>query len=109
MMLDYDGFLSAARQAEPDGNLHRELGQLFAEPSGTLRVLVAMILQQRDQLVEALVKTHMVDEAAIRRAIGTQGQLSGIDTVLQSIFGAMRKPTDEPAEEVSTDQHRSAP
>lgn len=108
MMVDYESFLAAARQAEPGPRFWHELQSLYAEPGGTLRVLVHMFLQHRDVLVEALVKTHMVNEEAIRKAVGTQGQLSGIDLLLQEIFEAMRKP-NEPADEVSAEQRGAAP
>jgi hypothetical protein len=83
------------------------LNALYVE-NGTLQVLVLMILQQRAALMEAFAGRQMMSDQDIRAAIGTQGQISGIDIILRSIHAAMEKP-DEPTDEVSAEQRGSSP
>lgn len=103
-MNSYEEFLARAREAQPRKSFARELQHLYVD-NGTLQILVKMILQQRDVLLEALVNRHIVDETSVRMAIGTQGQVSGMDTILQSIFEAMK---EEKADEME-DRSASAP
>jgi hypothetical protein len=108
MKLSYEEFLLAAREGRQSQEFWHDLQVLYSEPTGPLRVLVKMLLEMRDGLSEALINTHMVDEASIRKAVGTQGQLSGLTIALQAIYEAMRKPEDDNPE-VSAEQRGAAP
>lgn len=99
--MTYDEFLAQAKEARPRKDFHRELRALYVE-NGTLQVLVLMILQQRKELMEAFAARPMLQEADIRASIGVQGQINGIDVVLQSIFEAMKDPQDEDEVSVSS-------
>jgi hypothetical protein len=84
----YDEFIERGRVATADDGFQRELRQLYA-PGGTLTVLVRMILELRSDLGEALVGRQMMSDADIRAAIGTQGQILGMDIILHGIHEAM--------------------
>jgi hypothetical protein len=107
--MNYDEFLARAKSAAPYPGFGRDLNQLYAE-GGTLCVLVLMILQFRQDLTEALLGRQMMSDQDIRAAIGTQGQINGIDIVLHGIHEAIEKDrNDESADEVSAEQRRAAP
>ena len=87
--LDYEEFLARAKAQETvDDDIAFQLRQLYVD-GGTLLQLVHHMLDTRDQLREALAKTAMVDDNAIRRCIGLQGQVTGIDTALGVIHTLM--------------------
>jgi hypothetical protein len=48
-----------------------------------------MILDMRSDLKEALVNTRLLTEENIRLALGIQGQVSGIDVILDLILTQM--------------------
>ena len=106
--MQYSEFLRLGREAQVGPTLNRELRQLYAEPGGTLRAVVLMLLQQREALTEALLGRQMMSDQDIRAAIGTQGQINGLDIALQSIHEAMTKEPDN-VEEVSTEQRSAVP
>lgn len=96
MSLSYDEFLARAREAKPRPDFYRELRALFID-GGTLQLLVKGMLEQRQDLMEALMSRPMMSDQDIRAAIGTQGQINGIDIVLQGIHNSMLESDNEPA------------
>ena len=106
--MQYNEFLQLGAKAEVGQSLNRELRQLYAEPGGTLRAIVRLCLEQREALTEALLGRQMMSDQDIRAAIGTQGQINGIDIVLQGIHEAMTKEPDH-VEEVSAEQRSAVP
>lgn len=105
--MNYDEFLARAREARPRPDFHKELRGLFID-GGTLQLLVKGMLEQRQDLMEALMSRPMMSDQDIRAAIGTQGQINGIDIVLQGIYGLMLERKDEPTLEEATLGQRSA-
>lgn len=103
--MTYEEFLGRAREASPRKSFAGELRQLYVD-NGTLQVLVLMMLQQRSDLIEALAARPMLSEADIRASIGVQGQVNGIDVILQSIHAAM---TEEEDDEVSYNDRAASP
>lgn len=87
--ISWDEFIARAKEVpETDRNIALQLRQLYVD-RGTLQQVVASILLGRQDLLEAMSKTQMVSEDAIRQAIGLQGQIAGIDYVLQAIHELM--------------------
>lgn len=98
-MLSYDEFLARAKEVqELDKTFGKQLRSLYVD-RGTLQQLVRAILDMRDDLKEALAKGHIVNEESIRLAIGVQGQISGIDTVLGLIFDQINTADSEADED----------
>jgi hypothetical protein len=95
MSIGYDEFLARAREARPRPDFYKELRALYVD-GGTLQLLVKGILEQRQDLMEALMSRPMMTDQDIRAAIGTQGQINGIDIVLQGIHSSMLESQDEP-------------
>jgi hypothetical protein len=97
--LSYEEFLARAKEVqELDKTFGKQLRSLYVD-KGTLQQLVRATLDLRDDLKEALAKNHIVNEESIRMAIGMQGQVSGIDTVLGLIFDQMNAAEDNEADE----------
>ena len=93
--LSAEEFLERARQVrELDADLGKQLRALYVD-GGTLQQLVRAILDQRGDLQESLAKNLMVTEEAIRIAIGIQGQVLGMDTVLDLILNLMNSIGEE--------------
>jgi hypothetical protein len=110
MRLDLEGLEYLTRGLiEEDGQIRlpkgmdRQLRDLMIE-NGPMAYLVAGIFVLKKQFTQQLLTTHMTTDEAIRKAIGTQGQLSGIDFVLQLLIEFMTAPpkdesTAQPAED----------
>jgi hypothetical protein len=89
MRLSYDEFIARAMEVQKlDSGLGAQFRQLYVE-RGTLQQLVRMILDMRSDLKEALVNTRLLSEENIRLALGIQGQVSGIDIILDLILTQM--------------------
>lgn len=102
--LTYEEFLDKAKEVqELDKNLNKQLAHLYVE-RGTMQQVVRAILDQRDDLKESLSKTLMINEENIRIAIGIQGQVSGIDTVLALIHHLMQQPEEAEENAAGTEQ-----
>ena len=104
--MEYEQFLALAKEATPTPMLPRMLRASF-ENNGPLAQLVHIIVHDvRQGMVENLINTHMISEETIRKALGTQGQISGVDNILHFINEAMKEPQheDEPAEDLSVDE-----
>ena len=99
--LSTEEFIARAREIrELDQDLGKQLRSLYVD-GGTLQQLVRAILDQRSDLQESLAKNLMVTEEAIRIAIGIQGQVLGMDTVLDLILNLMNSIGDEKDEQQS--------
>jgi hypothetical protein len=85
----------AGRLVQPDGTIRlpkgmdRVLRDLAIE-QGALMYILAACLAAKQSLTSNLLTSHMVSDEAIRRAIGVQGQISGIDLVLTTIVELMQ-------------------
>jgi hypothetical protein len=104
----YEEFILRAREAHITPDLWRQLRHIYVE-NGPLLQLVFLIICARGDMQEALTKMHMISDEAIRRAIGQQGQIAGVDQILAQIYEAMKEPTDDNTEQVSADERASAP
>lgn len=95
-VIEWDEFIARAREVnETDRNIALQLRQLYVD-RGTLQQTVATLLTGRDAMLEALSRTQMVTEEAIRQAIGIQGQIAGIDACLGTILDLMNvNPKDQ--------------
>lgn len=97
--MTYEEFIAAAREVkEHDRNLGRQLRDLYLREGGshgTLLQFVSIVLAGREHLKEAALQQQLLSEESIRMAIGTRGQVDGIDYVLRSLHKLM---TDEPEE-----------
>lgn len=92
--MTYDEFLARANEVQQlDKRLAGQLRALYVE-RGTLQQLVRAILDQRRDLSSAMESADMISEDAVRKAIGIQGQIRGVDTVLMLIHELMTKEED---------------
>jgi hypothetical protein len=91
--LGYEEFVARAKEAKPRPDFYKELRALYVD-GGTLQLLVKGMLEQRQDLMEALMSRPMMTDQDIRAAIGTQGQINGIDIVLQGIHSSMLESED---------------
>lgn len=92
--MTYEEFINRARDVQPDNDLWRQARSLYVD-GGTLLQVVGAILDQRKNVVHQLENTHMIRDEDIRMAIGLQGNVRGIDNVLQIIHGLMLDPNSE--------------
>ena len=87
----------ASRLLQADGTIKlpqgmdRQLRDLAIE-QGPLMYILAMCEGLKRSLTSQLTSRHMVLDEAIRMAIGIQGQLSGVDLVIQSLVEMLQKP-----------------
>lgn len=98
--MTYEEFLALAKGVQKlDSGLHRQLRSLMVE-GGTLAQLTRVILDTRDGLQEQLANKQMIEDRDIRIAIGMQGQVLGLNNVLQVIWQTMQEPPKEDEEDV---------
>lgn len=92
--MTYEEFLSRATNVTPDADLWRQMRSLYVD-RGTLLQVVAQVLEFRRDVMDRLASTHMIQDEDIRTAIGLQGNIRGIDNVLQIIHNLMIDPDSE--------------
>lgn len=76
---------------ELDPQLWREIRSLMV-PGGTLLQVVRAVLDLRRDMQDAMTNIHMVSDEAIRRCIGMQGQVLGMNQVLALFVTLMAEP-----------------
>lgn len=106
--MNHDEFKARAFEVgELDRTLGKQLRSLYVD-NGTLQQLVRAIYDLRGDLQESLSKGMMVSDEAIRVAIGLQGQVLGIDTVLDLMLTLMNttEAKDDEDERNAEPQHR---
>jgi hypothetical protein len=96
--MTYEEFIRRAEGAEVERDLWRQMRSLYVE-GGTLTQVVKAILEQRTNVAHQLANTHMIRDEDIRMAIGLQGNIRGIDNVLQIIYGLTIDPDSEATDE----------
>lgn len=90
----YEEFIRRAEGSTVERDLWRQARSLYVE-GGTLTQVVKAILEQRTNVANQLANTHMIRDEEVRLAIGLQGNIRGIDNVLQIIHGLMVDPDSE--------------
>ena len=92
--MTYEEFIERAEGKAVDRELWRQARSLYVD-GGTLTQIVSVILAQRTRVITQLANRHMIQDEDIRMAIGLQGNVRGIDNVLQIIHGLMLDPDAE--------------
>lgn len=99
--MTWEEFLARAREIRVlDKELWRQLRSLYVD-GGTLQQLVRALLDTKEELQEGMANCHMISEESVRRAIGLQGQIMGLQTALQVVHELMQEPQEVQDEQVS--------
>lgn len=98
--MTYEEFIHRAESSKLDEDLWKQARSLYVD-GGTLTQVVKCLLQQRTNVANQLANTHMIQDEDIRRAIGLQGNVRGIDNALQIIHGLMLDPNSEATDDIS--------
>lgn len=92
--MTWEEFLARAREVKAlDKELWRQLRSLYVD-NGSLQQVVRALLDTKEELQEGMANCHMVSDESIRRAIGLQGQIMGLQTALQAIHELMQEPRE---------------
>lgn len=101
LMFEADRLLQADGTIRLPVKMDRQLRDLAVEQGPLLYILAACAGIKRS-LTSQLLSKHMTSDEAIRTAIGIQGQISGVDLVIQNIVELLQPPA-EPAEQPNFD------
>lgn len=97
--MSWEEFLARAREIRVlDKELWRQLRSLYID-NGTLQQLVRALLDTKEELQEGMANCHMISDENVRRAIGLQGQIMGLQTALQVVHELMQEPREVQDEE----------
>jgi hypothetical protein len=91
LMFEAGRLLQADSTLKLPPKMDRQLRDLALE-QGPLLYILAACEGLRRSLTAQLASKHMVTDEAIRTAIGIQGQLSGVDLVVQAVVEMLQPP-----------------